>query len=205
MYTVDPALIRAAFEEATVTFERTVSAVPAGVWDRPSGCGSWTVRELVAHTLRAFSTISAYLDADRVNDTVITDAVDYYRTVLADPGIHAGVAARGREAALSLADPEGDVQIAAQLVGARVASTGDDEPVNTRFAQIPFIHYLATRVIELALHTADLQRAIGVPVDMHPVVSEAVLDVLVRLGSPTTVALALSGRGSLPADYNVLG
>jgi hypothetical protein len=37
------------------------------------------------------------------------------------------------------------------------------------------------------------------------VVAEAVLDVLVRLGSPTTVALALSGRGSLPADYNVLG
>jgi uncharacterized protein (TIGR03083 family) len=205
MYTVDPALIREAFAEASATFSRTVGAVPAGMWDRPSGCGTWTVRELVAHTLRAFSTIGTYLDAAPTSDVLITDAVDYYRTVLVDPGVHAGVAARGREAAASLADPAGDVEIAAQTIGGRVASTGDDEQVNTRFAQIPFIHYLATRVIELALHTADLQRAIGSPVDMHPVVAEAVLDVLVRLGSPTTVALALSGRGSLPADYNVLG
>ncbi len=46
---------------------------------------------------------------------------------------------------------------------ALVASTTDDEVVNNFAGQMAFVEYLATRVVELALHTLDIQRACGLP------------------------------------------
>ena len=200
----DPAAVRAAFEEASNTFLTTLRAVDEAAWDRPGALGDWTVRELSAHALRAYVTVDGYLDAEPVVDRVLADAAEYYNTVLSDPDVHRGVLTRGRQAGRQLFDPVGESETTAAQVLARIASSADDEPVNTFVGQITLSEYLATRVVELGIHTLDLQRATGQHPELHPVTLNIILSVLVQLAPQTTLALALTGREPLPAGFNVL-
>ncbi|HUC32050.1 MAG TPA: maleylpyruvate isomerase N-terminal domain-containing protein [Ilumatobacteraceae bacterium] len=200
----DPAAVRAGFEEAANTFTTAVRGVSDDGWDTPGALGEWTARELTAHTIRAFTSIERYLDAEPEVDRVLADATEYYHTVLGDPEVHVGVLARGRQAALELSDPVSDAEAAATRVVGRVAATGDDEPLNTFAGQITMAEYLATRVVELGVHTLDLQRATGQHAELHPATASIVLAVLTQLGSATPVILALTGRAPLPVDFNLL-
>jgi hypothetical protein len=164
----------------------------------------WTVRELTAHTLRAFTTIERYLVAEPKVDRLIADAAEYYRNVFADPNINAGVAERGRAAGAQLTDPIGECEATSQRVLALVASTADDDVVNTMFGQMMFIEYLATRAAELAVHTLDLQRATGQDQNLRPATSSMVVGLMAELAEPIGLLSALTGRGTLPADYSVL-
>ena len=181
----------------------TLEGIEPHQWDLP-GLGVWTVRELAAHTLRGFTTIERYLSAEPHVDRIVDDAADYYRMVLSDPDIHAGVAERGRAAGVQLTDPLGEGEATAQRVLALVASTADDEVVNTFVGQMMFVEYLATRVAEVALHTLDMQRACGQPTSLAASTSAVVVTLMAELADPVTLLLALTGRGSLPTDYNVL-
>jgi hypothetical protein len=107
-------------------------------------------------------------------------------------------------AGAQLTDPLGEGEATAQRVLALVASTADDEVVNTFAGQMMFIEYLATRVAEVALHTLDLQRACGQPTSLAASTSSVVVGLMAELADPVTLLLALTGRGSLPTDYNVL-
>lgn len=200
-----PAAVRAGFSAGANSMLTALRAVTPDRWDRPGALGDWTTRELAAHGLRAFITIEGYLMAAPRVDRVLADAIEYYQTVLSDSGVHQGVAARGRQAGRQLIDPVGEAETVITQVLALVASTADDEPVNTFAGQITLIEYLATRVVEVGVHTLDLQRAIGQPASLHPDTSAVVLAVLTQLASPVPLILALSGRAPLPADYNVLG
>ena len=195
--------MRAAFEEAAATFLATIGKVQPHQWELP-GLGVWTVRELTAHTLRGFTTIERYLAAEPTVDRVIDDAADYYRIGLADANVHAGVAERGRSAGVELTDPLGESEATTQRVLALVASTADDDPINTSFGQMMFSEYLATRAAELALHTIDIQRATGQQPTLHPATSTMVVGVIAGLAEPIRLLSALTGRGALPDDYNVL-
>ena len=200
----DPAAVRAGFEEAAATFLDTLREVPADAWDRPGALGEWTTRELAAHTLRAFTTIEAYLAAEPTVDRVLADAAEYYQAVLGDPSVHAGVLDRGRRAGSMLTDPVGEAEATATRVLALVAATADDDPVNTFAGQITLAEYLATRVVELGVHTLDLQRASGQPVGLHPATASVVIGLLGQLAPPTTLVLALTGRAALPTGFSVL-
>jgi uncharacterized protein (TIGR03083 family) len=183
----------------------TLRAIGPQHWDRQGALGDWSVRELTAHTLRAFITIDGYLSAQPTTDRVLADASEYYQTVLTDVSVHQGVNARARQAGRQLIDPLGEAENTIAQVLALVASTADDEPVNTFAGQITLVEYLATRVVELGVHTLDLQRATGQLPELHPDTSAVVLSVLTQLASPAPLILALTGRASLPDDYNVLG
>jgi hypothetical protein len=198
-----PAAVRAAFEDAAVTLLTTIERVEPHQWELP-GLGTWTVRELTAHTLRGFTTIERYLAAEPIVDRLIVDAADYYRMVLADPNVHGGVAERGRAAGALLTDPVGEAEATAQRVLALVASTADDDVVETFVGQMMFVEYLATRAAEIALHTLDIQRATGQPLELQPATSSMVVGLIAELAEPITLLTALTGRGSLPSDYNVL-
>jgi uncharacterized protein (TIGR03083 family) len=200
-----PPAVRAAFNEGAATLLATLRAIGPEQWDRHGALGEWTVRELAAHTLRAFITIDGYLSAEPTTDRVLADASEYYQVALADTGVHQGVLSRARQAGRQLIDPVGEAETTVSHVLALVASTADDDPVNTFAGQITMVEYLATRVVELGVHTLDLQRATGQLAQLHADTSAVVLDVLIQLASPTPLILALSGRASLPADYNVLG
>lgn len=199
-----PPTVRAAFEDATASLLTTIERIEPHQWELP-GLGAWTVRELAAHTLRGFTTIERYLQAEPIVDRVIADASDYYRTALADPGVHARVAETGHNAGAQLSDPLGECEATSQRVLALASSTEDDEVVNTSVGQMMFIEYLATRTAEVAVHTLDLQRATGQPIGLPGATSSMVVGLLAGLAEPTELLLALTGRGTLPPDFNVLG
>ena len=200
-----PAAVRAAFEQGAATLLRTLRAVSPEYWDRPGALGEWTTRELTAHALRAFITIEGYLAAAPANDRVLADATEYYNTVLSDSTVHQGVAMRGRQAGRQLIDPVGEAEATTERVLAQIAATADDEPVNTFAGQMTLIEYLATRVVELGVHTLDLQRATGQFAELHSDTSTVVLAVLMQLTAPVPVILALTGRAALPEGFNALG
>ena len=198
-----PAAVRAAFEDATTSLLQTIDRVEPHQWDLP-GLGVWNVRELAAHTLRAFTTIERYLAAEPIVDRLVVDAAEYFRIVLADPNVHTTVAERGRQAGAQLIDPVGESEATAQRVLALVASTADDDVVETMAGKMLFIEYLATRAAELALHTLDLQRATSQPLALAPAVATMVVGLMAGLAEPITLLSALTGRGALPDDYSVL-
>jgi hypothetical protein len=200
----DPAAVRAAYDDAAASFLHTLGAMEPHHWELP-GLGVLSVRELAAHTIRAFTTVEMYLNAEPTVDRVMADAGDYYRTVLSDPGIHGQVASRARTAGAQLTDPVGEAEVTVQRVLALVAGAGDDDPVNTFVGQIVLSEYLATRVVELGVHTLDLQRATGQLAALAGSSSEVILAVLTALAQPVPLILALTGRAALPTEYNVLG
>jgi uncharacterized protein (TIGR03083 family) len=201
-----PAAVRAAFDESTETFVDTVRAVPEEVWDVHGALGEWTVRELAGHALRALTTIETYLATEpSAGARTIADTGEYFHAALSDPAMHRGVAERGRQAGAALVDPQGQVEDVAQRVQALVASTGDDDPIANPAGTMVFSEYLATRVLELAVHTLDLQRATNQVTTMSPATAQVVLGVLVQLADPVRLTLALTGRQPLPAEHNVLG
>jgi hypothetical protein len=195
--------VRAAFEDATATLLTTIERIEPHQWELP-GLGVWSVRELAAHTLRALTTIERYLDAEPSVDRLIVDAIDYYRVALADSRVHAGVAERGRVAGVELTDPVGECEATTELVLALVASTADDDVVETSAGKMMFIEYLATRATELGLHTLDLQRATGQPQYLPTATSSMVVGLMAALAEPIMLLSALTGRGEMPPDYNVL-
>ena len=163
------------------------------------------MRELAAHALRAFVTVEGYLAAEPIVDRVIADAAEYYTVALADPSVHHGVAARGREAGRQLIDPLGEGEATIMRVTALVAALADDEPVNTFAGQMTLVEYLATRVVEAGVHNLDLQKATGQYLELHPDTGAVIVAVLTQLAPAPALILALTGRTPLPPGFNVLG
>lgn len=187
-----------ALAEGAADLVATVRAVTD--WDAPE-LGSWTVRELTAHTLRAFTTIETALAAAPVVDEVVPDAASYYRRALADPSIHDQVAARGRAAGRQLDRPVDEAQETCARVVEALRATDPDRLVATIVGRMPLTAYLATRVVELGVHTTDLQVAAGQPARLRDDVAMVVLAVLTSLAEPTYLVRLLTGR----EQGNVLG
>ncbi|MEQ1874403.1 MAG: maleylpyruvate isomerase N-terminal domain-containing protein [Ilumatobacteraceae bacterium] len=199
-----PAAVRDAFEQGAITFLEVLRGISVDQWDQPEALGDLTTRELAAHTLRAFVTLEGSLVAEPQTDRVLADASEYYITALSEPNVHDGVATRSRQAGRQLIDPVGESEVTVARVLALVAGTANDEPVNTFVGQMTLSEYLATRVVELGVHTLDLARATGQPVDLHSDTTAVVLSVLIQLASPAQLILAMTGRQQLPDDYNVM-
>ena len=196
---------RTAFADAAGWFVRT-AALAGDRWDRP-GLGEWDVRALAGHTSRALATVEAYL-ARPAAAVDVASAADYFRAtraVAADPA----VTARGRDAGTALgSDPAAAVaQIAARVL-ALVGTQDGSELVTTIAGGMRLGDYLPTRAFELAVHTADLATALGVPPDV-PATSAAqalrvVTDLAVADGLAGPLLLAATGRPGLPAGFSVL-
>lgn len=199
-----PAAVRDAFEQGAITFLEVLRGISTEQWDQPEALGDLTTRELAAHTLRAFVTVEGYLVAEPQTDRVLADACEYYITALSDPNVHEGVATRARQAGRQLIDPVGESEVTVARVLALVAGTANDEPVNTFVGQMTLSEYLATRVVELGVHTLDLAHATGQLVELHSDTAAVVVSVLTQLASPAQLILAMTGRQSLPDDYNVM-
>lgn len=181
-----------------------------GHWESPA-LGDWTVRSLLGHTSRAFSTVQTYLaaGADSSSAIALTSPAAYYRAAagsLADP---AQVTERGRQAGLSLGeDPAATVDSAAQQTLDLVSATEDTAIVETPLGAMTLAAYLPTRAFEVSMHAADLARATGqpIPVELERT-TESCLTLVSRIASPqqqVELLLAATGRAPLPAAFNVL-
>ena len=196
---------RRAFGDATAWFVRT-SARVVDRWSRP-GLGEWDVRALVGHTSRSLLTVETYL-AHPAGSVEIDSAADYVRATRA---IAAGpeVAARGRDAGAALGpDPAAAVaEIAARVVPLVDARDGT-EVVPTVAGGMRLADYLPTRTFELAVHTADLATALGLPPEVPARAATQALglvaDLAVGDGLAGPLLLAATGRRDLPAGWSVL-
>ena len=196
---------RRAFSDAAGWFVRT-SALVGDRWTRP-GLGGWDVRALVGHTSRSLLTVETYLGRPAAA-VEVGSAADYFRAtrvLAADPA----VAARGHDAGAALgADPAAAVaEIAARVVPLVDAHDGT-ELLTTIAGGMRLSDYLPTRTFELAVHTADLATALGLPLDVPATAAAQALQVVTDLAVPDGLAgpllLAATGRPGLPAGYSVL-
>lgn len=68
--------------------------------------------------------------------------------------------------------------------------------------------YLPTRTFELTVHTADLARALGLPLDLPGTAAAEALRIVselaIREGHAGAFLLAATGRTGLPAGFTVL-
>ncbi len=199
--------VAAAFRYASQWWRSVVGAVDDHRWDR-AALGEWSVRELVAHTDRAYKTILQYADADVVDDTPIYSAAAYFRTVLREETPHVHIAARAKREAGDEADWVAATDRLAAEAERAVATLAPQHPMHLMVGVMALDQYLATRVVELVVHGLDLAAAIDLPTVAPTASSRVALHVLLDLADGedlATILRLLTGRAaSLPLTH-VLG
>jgi uncharacterized protein (TIGR03083 family) len=196
---------RRAFTDAADWFVSTAALI-GDRWTEP-GLGEWDVRALVGHTSRSLLTVEMYL-ARPAAVVEVASATDYFRATraaAADPA----VATRGWEAGAALGpDPAAAVgQIAGRVLPLVDAQSGT-ELVTTIAGGMRLIDYLPTRTFELAVHTADLATALGLPPDVPATAAAQALHIIAELAATDGLAgrllLSATGRPGHPAGFSVL-
>ncbi|GAA3825786.1 maleylpyruvate isomerase N-terminal domain-containing protein [Nocardioides panacisoli] len=196
---------REAFAAAARWFVGTAALV-GDRWSAP-GLGEWDVRALVGHTSRSFLTVETYLERP-AETAAIPSPAGYYRATSA---LSAGpeVADRGRAAGAALGDdPAAAVAQIAERVLPLVDAHDGTELLTTIAGGMRLSDYLPTRTFELTVHTADLARALSLPVEPPVAAARQVMQLLTDLsidtGAVGQVLLALTGRSGLPSGFSVL-
>ncbi|WP_156613968.1 maleylpyruvate isomerase family mycothiol-dependent enzyme [Mycobacterium sp. 852002-51961_SCH5331710] len=196
------------FAAAAHSFADLVGRIPADAWSKP-GLGDWDLRSLVGHTSRSLITVLTYLEttADRAD---ITSPQEYYARVNPtalgmDP---AAVAERGRQAGRDLGDdPAATVADLVTQALARVETVDDPLIQVIGGLGIRLRDYLPTRTFELAVHSLDIARAIGISFTLPPSVLEEALVLAARIAAQAhgeTVLMALTGRDGLPPSFSIV-
>ena len=200
---LDPLTVRAAFPDAAEVFLATTAAVGPEQWEQP-GLGEWTVRELTAHALRAFQTLQRLCDTS-ADAPAVESAPAYYQAVAQVADVHAGVAQRGHEAGAQLVDPVATARMMVEQALGRLAATPDDHVGESFVGPMRLADYLPTRVVELGLHTLDLQVATDQPLTLPASATGVILGTLAELADVPVLLLAITGRRPLVDGFNVLG
>jgi uncharacterized protein (TIGR03083 family) len=202
-YTVDETL--AAFREASDWFLTVLGRIGDEQWSSP-GLGQWTILELAAHASRAYTTVAEYLTPDGEID--VYSPAEYFLRAMPDSAVNESIAARGRREAVELADDP--IEVVRQRA-ARTFALVESAPVGavcvSRGGTIALGDYLATRVVELSVHTLDLADAAGLDgVEPPPGAAGITVSVLGALASQQSAGMlmrALTGRVPLPRGFSV--
>ena len=203
----DAEAVRARYAGAAQAFLELAGQVPHQAWSRPA-LGEWDVRALTGHTSRALTTVETYLGTPAAGARV-PGPVEYFLAVRGATS-PAAIAQRGRETGEALGeDPAAAVRELVQRVTALVRNTPDDALAATPAGVMTLIDYLPTRTFELAVHTLDLARALGLPppAALAPAVAaslELAGAIGSRLPSAGDLLLLLTGRTGLPENLSVL-
>ncbi|WP_286131865.1 maleylpyruvate isomerase family mycothiol-dependent enzyme [Mycobacterium sp. IS-1556] len=199
----------AAFASAADTFAGLVRRIPIDAWSGP-GLGEWDLRSLVGHTSRSLTTVISYLEKPAEREDIATPQEYYARVNPAALGMDpADVAERGRQAGRDLGDnPAGAVAALVSRALSRLDAV-DDDPLMTVLGGlgIRLQTYLPTRTFELAVHSLDIARALGISFALPSAVLEEALVLAARIAAGQggdTVLLALTGRDALPPSYSVV-
>ncbi|BBY45757.1 maleylpyruvate isomerase family mycothiol-dependent enzyme [Mycolicibacterium celeriflavum] len=197
-----------AFPSAADSFARLVRRIPSDAWSGP-GLGEWDLRSLVGHTSRSLTTVISYLENPAEREDIATPQEYYARVNPAALGMDpAEVAERGREAGRDLGDdPAGAVDALVSRALARLNAV--DDPLITVLGGlgIRLQAYLPTRTFELAVHSLDITRALGISFALPPAVLEEALVLAARIAAGQdgdTVLMALTGRDALPVSFSVV-
>lgn len=197
----DPYDTAAGFREASRWWRSIVGAVEEHQWEQ-AALGEWSVRELVAHTDRAYKTVTEYTAGKAKDPTTIYSAAGYFRTVLGEQTPHVHIAERARQEAAARTDWLAATDELADQAERIVEDLPPDAPVHTFVGEMMLDQYLATRIVELVVHGLDLAAAIDLPTPPPTVAGRVAMTVLLDLASAEDlgrVLRLLTGRpASLP-------
>lgn len=203
-------MLRRAFSEASGYVMELARSAGDAQWNS-AGLGDWTLAELLVHTSRAASTITTYAEvpAERTLDS----AAAYYVAVLADPSIHGSVAERAKEQAAGVDEPLLEyLERTFEEADLTLARTHSSAVLGTFAGGITLEDYLPTRITELVVHAIDIADALDVDPQVPASAMAVTLETLSQLASrrpevvaPAQIVRALTGRGQLSPDANVLG
>jgi hypothetical protein len=160
----------------------------AATWDAPSALAEFSVGGLAGHLFRSLLTVEQYLDRPEPRGDGAGSAAAYYHALPMSPdpatAPNRSVRAGGDEAAA-----RGPAAVAAEAAAAR-ARLADRLPreslerrvLVTNGIVLTLGEYLATRIVELLVHTDDLAVSIGAPTpEPSPEAAGAAIDTLVGL------------------------
>ena len=197
-----------AYLQAVNYFADTVAKIGPGQWD-DSALGVWSVRDLVGHTSRAITRIEEFGQqcADKVD---VASAAQHYHISLAPDGVDNVIAQGGRDAGNELgSDPSSLIKDAIARMLPIANSVSGDTVIAYTNGGILFDHYLETRILELTIHTLDLQAALGFNDQPPREALVATLHLLAELAADSgyggQLALLATGRGVIPDRFSVLG
>lgn len=196
----------AGFREASRWWRSIVGAVEDRQWDQ-AALGDWSVRELVAHTDRAYKTVTDYVVGEVKDPAVIHTAAAYFRTVLGEETPHVHIAARAKREAAEHTDWLAVTDDLAEAAARVIDDLPVDSPVHTFVGEMLLDQYLATRIVELVVHGLDLAAAIDLPTPPPTVAAGIALDVFHDLASADDVGSVLrllTGRAASLPLTNVL-
>ena len=200
-------MMRAAFFESAEFFASVVERVDDDGWEKP-GLGEWSVRELAGHTYRSIANVLSF--TAELADAVVIDSPVTHFVVGFDRGDPKLVAERGRAASLEIKDdPLPTVRASINLVRSKLDELEDSAILTTPNGGMRLEDYLATRILELTIHTLDLAKAIGVEAEPPASSMKVTLDILsgiaVQRGVALSLVLAAAGRASLPSGFKLMG
>jgi uncharacterized protein (TIGR03083 family) len=199
----------ATFASAARGFAALVHDIPADAWDGP-GLGDWDLRSLVGHASRSLITVSAYLNQPAQHEDIASPQEYYAKVNAAALGLaSAEIVERGRQAGRDLGD---DPAVTVDGLVSRVLGELSDvaDPLITVIggAGIRLRMYLPTRTFELAVHSLDITRAVGISFILPTEVLDDATGLAARIGVAEghgeTVLLALTGRAELPPSFSIV-
>lgn len=171
---------------ADVAVELLTSDAVAQAWDDDAVLDGMTVGEVAAHLARSVLQVEWYLDGPLTPDAAPVDAADYYAdlsgTTDATSELNTGVRARSAETAAAGRDAlVRDVTAARRRLRVRLPHEPDDRRMTVRHHGHTLLldEYLATRCVELAVHTEDLALSVGSAVRAPATTTAVAVDVLV--------------------------
>ncbi len=178
-------------------------------WSSASVLPQLSVGALAAHLGRALLTVDTYLDSDEPpSDAADVDAAGYFVAALGDhepvtSEFHQGVRRRGESAAEGGQQHLVDALRAAFERLSRMPEDMDRQIAVLGGMRMSLGEYLKTRLVEIAVHCRDLADSVQVePPAMSDlcwkVVSEVVVEVMVRRNEPAAVVLGLSRADRFP-------
>jgi uncharacterized protein (TIGR03083 family) len=199
----------APFIAAAHGFAALVHDIPQDAWEGP-GLGDWDLRSLVGHASRSLITVSTYLTQPAEREDIASPHEYYAKVNPAVLGLaSAGIVERGRQAGRELgSDPAATIDALVLRVLDELSDVGDPLITVIGGAGIRLSRYLPTRTFELAVHSLDIARAVGISFALPTQVLEDATVLATRIGIAEghgqTVLLALTGRAELPAAFSIV-
>jgi uncharacterized protein (TIGR03083 family) len=156
----------AAFQHEMSAFIAALRDLPASLWDRPTRCEPWQVRDVVGHVITVLARVPDMVAASAPSQAD-TDPITYYRgdQRFSDTTNADRVRSAHRRAAVSDVTALGD-DLAAITRDVVTRCTGQpaDRLVRTRHGDAMLLSdFLVTRLFEAAVHGIDVADAVERP------------------------------------------
>jgi len=180
-------LIRRVFLQTIAATRPVIASLEvARRWDEPSALREFSVRGLAGHLVRAVLTVDSYLERPEPGDEAPISAATYYANLDPDISSPRNVAIRQRGEELADGGPERLITEFDQVVcrlEERLRHEPDDRLVTVAGDDTMRLNdYLATRIVELAVHVDDLALSVGLAPPALPAGAlEITIDTLVDI------------------------